>query len=452
MLWCALLPSSSPPAPAPSRTDGGVMPAMPDAVVFWALRFTPRVTRMDEAVLMEVQASLRLFGGVAALRERVTAEAAELAVDRLAWGGNSLMALALARAGLSDVEPMPVAERLDALPLACLSAARAHQTTLSQLGCRTLGDVRRLPRGGVARRFDKTLLHALDQLHGQVPEIPTWVTLPEHFEARLELPWRVDDGPSLMVGARRLLLQLAGWLTARHSGVTAFTLHWRHDAMRARAAGEGGQLTVRTAEATRDVDHLGRLLAEHLAQVALAAPVGDLRLQVDAAVPLATTSESWLPDADEGGESLPHWLERLAARLGEQRVLRPVLQADHRPEAMCRWQPASVPLPRTPHRAPHSTQEGPDRAPNWPQPGFLLPEPLRLMVRHDRPHYLGELQLLLGPQRLEGGWWDRDEASDEHHNVARDYWVAWSGQAGLLWVFRTRLDDALAWYLHGHFA
>jgi protein ImuB len=428
------------------------MPAMPDAVVVWALRFTPRVTRMDEAVLMEVQASLRLFGGVAALRERVTAEAAELAVDRLAWGGNSLVALALARAGLSDVESLPVEEGIDALPLACLSAARVHQKTLSQLGCRTLGDVRRLPRGGVARRFDKALLHALDQLHGQVVETPTWVTPPEHFEATLELPWRVDDGPSLMVGARRLLLQLAGWLTARHCGTTAFTLHWRHDAMRSRAAGEGGQLTVRTAEATRDVDHLGRLLAEHLAQVELAAPVGDLRLQVDEAVPLAAISASWLPDADAGGESLPHWLERLAARLGEQRVLRPVLQADHRPEAMCRWQPASGPLPRTAHRVPHSTQEGPDRDPNWPQPGFLLPEPLRLMVRHDRPHYLGELQLLLGPQRLEGGWWDRDEASGEHHNVARDYWVAWSGQAGLLWVFRTRLDDALAWYLHGHFA
>jgi protein ImuB len=451
MLWCALLPSSSPPAPAPSRTDGGVTPAMPDAVVFWALRFTPRVTRVDEAVLMEVQASLRLFGGLQALRERVTAEATELAVDRLAWGGNSLVALALARAGLSDVGPMPVAEQLDALPLACLSAAWAHQTTLSQLGCRTLGDVRRLPRGGVARRFDKTLLHALDQLHGRVPEIHTWVSPPEHFEARLELPWRVDDGPSLMVGARRLLLQLAGWLTARHCGVTAFTLYWRHDAMRSRAAGEGGHLTVRTAEATRDVDHLGRLLTEHLAKVVLAAPVGDLRLQVDHAVPLAATSESWLPDADEGSEPLPHWLERLAARLGEQRVLRPVLQADHRPEAMCRWQPASLPLPRAPRRVDDATGPCAGHG-DGPQPGFLLPEPLRLMVRHDRPHYLGELQLLLGPQRLEGGWWDRDEASGEHHNVARDYWVAWSGQAGLLWVFRTRLNDALAWYLHGHFA
>jgi protein ImuB len=36
--------------------------------------------------------------------------------------------------------------------------------------------------------------------------------------------------------------------------------------------------------------------------------------------------------------------------------------------------------------------------------------------------------------------------------VARDYWVALSAHAGLLWVFQTRLDEAPAWYLHGHFA
>jgi protein ImuB len=37
-------------------------------------------------------------------------------------------------------------------------------------------------------------------------------------------------------------------------------------------------------------------------------------------------------------------------------------------------------------------------------------------------------------------------------NVVRDYWVALSAEAGVLWVFQTRLDGAPAWYLHGHFA
>lgn len=447
-------PTAQPQNPVDSPT---ATPAASPAqgLSLWALRFTPRVARLDEAVVMDVAASLRLFGGAAALRQQVQAEAAELGCTRIAWAPNSLAALALARAGQpggAALSPPALAAQLDRLPLATLSATAPHRQTLAHIGCRTLGDLRRLPRGGVARRFDKTLLHALDQLYGLAPEVHTWVALPEVFDARLELPHRVDDATALMAGARHLLLQLAGWLAARHSGVTAFTLHWAHDAMRSRGAGEGGQLTVRTAQPTREVEHLTRLLAEHLARVTLAEPVGDLRLVADDVRPLAPRNASWLPDdAQAEGETLAHALERIAVRLGPERVQRPVLVDDHRPEHMCRWQAAGQALPRRP-----SAPDGHDAeiafGPGLPQPAFVLPQPLKLLVRQHRPIYQGELQLLLGPQRVEGGWWDRDETIGQTRHAVRDYWVALSPLAGVLWVFQTRLADEPAWYLHGHFA
>jgi hypothetical protein len=61
--------------------------------------------------------------------------------------------------------------------------------------------------------------------------------------------------------------------------------------------------------------------------------------------------------------------------------------------------------------------------------------------------------LLSGPHRVEGGWWHlgEDDASTRH--VERDYWVALSQYAGVLWVYQERLaGDATAWYLHGSFA
>jgi protein ImuB len=90
--------------------------------------------------------------------------------------------------------------------------------------------------------------------------------------------------------------------------------------------------------------------------------------------------------------------------------------------------------------------------PAWPQPALLLEQPLRLPVIAHRPQHQGELLLLLGPQRVEGGWWDRDEAQGHIRHAVRDYWVARSARAGLLWVFQTRLADEPAWYLHGFFA
>jgi protein ImuB len=84
---------------------------------------------------------------------------------------------------------------------------------------------------------------------------------------------------------------------------------------------------------------------------------------------------------------------------------------------------------------------------------------LRLAEREHRPIYQGPLQMLLGPDRVEGGWWHRSAGNGHGHggdeealNVQRDYWLALSPHAGLLWVFQQRLaGDQTAWFLHGHF-
>jgi protein ImuB len=459
MLWSALRLSCDAPSCPPSEgamPAGHAVPAEPPgtgavgaagalrALSVWALQFTPRVALAPDAVLMEVQASTRLFGGKRALRDRVVQESHELGVGQVAWAPTSLAALALARAGIENGFKRPLADLLDALPLHTFDAVQPHALTLSHLGCRTLGDVRRLPRAGLSRRFDAHLLKALDQAHGLQPEVHEWVVLPEHFHERLELMHRIDLAPAMLQGARRLLLLLAGWLSARHCGTTAFTLQWAHDAMRSRQAGAGGEITIRTAEPTRDIEHLCRLLAEHLARVELLAPVGELALVADEVCPLAPPSGSLLPDAVRVAEPLHLVLERLAARLGPEQVLRPHLQADHRLEWMCQWQNAALALP--PHAAALAAM------PDGPQPTFVLPQPLKLLERAHRPCYQGDLTLLVGPQRVEGGWWDRDDAQGAMRHVMRDYWVAWSERAGLLWVFQTRLNQQTAWYLHGHFA
>lgn len=56
---------------------------------------------------------------------------------------------------------------------------------------------------------------ALDQAYGLRPEVYEWLTLPETFQARLELMSRVETAPALLFGARRLLIQMCGWLAAR---------------------------------------------------------------------------------------------------------------------------------------------------------------------------------------------------------------------------------------------
>lgn len=442
--WLALCLPACPARPAEASPQSQGL-SQQQALGCWALQFTPRVALFEEAVLMEVHASERLFGGAPALQERLASEAVALGCTAMASAPTSLAALALARGrpapaapGLVDGWAQPLPRLLDRLPLNTLHAIAAHQSVLSRLGCRTLGDVRKLPRGGLNRRFVADLLLTLDQAYGDQPACHEWMRLPEVFHARLELPGRVDTAPAMMVGAERLLMQMAGWLAARRAGVRRLTLSWQHDALRARHVQSQGHLRLHTAEATRHTGHLARLLSEHLARVHLEAPVGDLALQADEVEPLADSTPSLLLEEGKRQQPLHELLERLAARLGPARVRRPVLVSDHRIERMQHWQPADQPLPA---RTPPSAEQG-------PQPTWVLPQPLKLVVRQHKPVYQGALQLMAGPQRVEAGWWDQSDA-------LRDYYVALSPQAGWLWIYRERMPSDEGdgdWFLHGVFA
>jgi protein ImuB len=89
-------------------------------------------------------------------------------------------------------------------------------------------------------------------------------------------------------------------------------------------------------------------------------------------------------------------------------------------------------------------------------PTWLLATPQRLAVQRHRPLYQGPLTLLAGPQRIEAAWWEPDATGTAAAPAAlRDYFVARSAQAGLLWIYRERLAQAGAqpgWFLHGLFA
>lgn len=441
-------------------------------LALWAQQFTPRLACVPsdsvfgDALVLELSASERLFGGRQQLARRLLRESRQLGVQAISWAPTSLAAIALARCGIRHGMGQPLPQVLAPLPLQAIDAVACHAELLSQLGCQSLGAVHALPRGALARRMDTGILSALDQAHGLLSDRYPWIQLPARFDARLELPMRIDQADALMHGARHLLLQLCGWLAAQRAGVRSFRLGWCHDAMRSRHVGDGGELTVHTASTTRDLQHLCRLLQEHLAHVQLQAPVGELRLHADAPEALQERSASLLPDKTADGESLEQVLERITARLGADQVQRPLLRPDHRPEWQVQWLPAQ---PASKAKA------APLHVPPIAQPSFLLPTPLQLLQdKQSQPLYHGPLQLLLGPQRIEGGWWHRSPGflplaestannqpndpvsaptAQTAHTALRDYWVAHSAHAGLLWIFHTRLSaHSSAWFLHGRFA
>ena len=434
MLWVAL---QALPEPAPAELVDGCT-----ALGWWALQFTPKVARVDDALLLELSASERLWGGRSALLRHIHAADKPVAGVHFARGASSLIALAqlqlLQSQSLSNRARSRTAP--DDLPLATLAAARPHLATLERLGCTRWGQLRALPRGGVARRFGAGLLDALDRAYGQAPDSYPWLLLPEQFDATLELGSQVEAAPALLFAARRLFNQLQLWLQARHAGVLALLLGWTMDERRNTAS--HGELVLRTAEPSADMAHLQRLLAEQLARITLPAPVLYLHLRSLETEKLRGESASLLPLEQVSGDSLLQMQERLCARLGVGQVLQVQALAEHRPERMQLWQT----LAEETRQGKFAQSDQRVLYPSW-----LLARPLRLAVRDQCPQYSGPLTLLAGPQRLEAAWWDGADCA------LRDYFLARSEQFGLLWIYRERLSTELAgsessWYLHGLFA
>ena len=466
MRWIALQPT-----PDAALADAHA------AWTWWALQFTPLVARVESALLLEVSGSVRLFGGGDALVENLFKPNWPLARVQYAQGATSLIAFGRLQCVGStregEGEGAACCLPPDALPLHTLAAARAHLPTLARLGLTNWGQLRAMPRGGLARRFGAGLVDALDCAYGQRAEVYPWLTLPEVFDAPLELLSSVESASALLFGARRLLAQLQLWLRARQRGVLGLELLWELDARRSNAlhvddhhSGDGqGRLELRTAQPTQDMQHLARLLGEQLAQVTLPAPVLHLRLRSLQTQPMAGESISLLPDDVRHGDSLHQLLERLSARLGPQQVRRATLHADHRPERMQQWHAAATAQVQAGTRKPspiatksivtksYSTRaRGLNSLNNLPKmalyPHRLLNTPLRLTVHQGVAQYEGgPLTLLAGPQRLEAGWLDGDTQC-----ALRDYYVARSPVAGLLWVYCERLSGQACWYLHGLYA
>jgi len=413
-----------------------------ESLACWAGGFTSEVCLPEEAaILLEIGASLRLFGGLDPLLGRIMrgidaqghAAVAALAPTPQAalWLAGQGAAAGSCGALIRCPEFAEMREALSALPVSALDLSPAEMTKLSGFGVRLLGDLLRLPRTGLTRRLGLAFTQRLARALGELPDPRPRFVFPDRFREPLELPFRVDDVERLFFAAQRLLASLCGWLSVRAAGVAECLLLLHHE------DGAACHVVLAFGSATRDAGRIGRVLRERLArlgQEVRMAPVVALELLAEATESLPGRERGLFGDA-AAGEGVEHLIERLCARLGEASVHTLVTVAAHRPECASRL------------RRPGTAWEAGELVTAGPRPCWLLPQPKPLSEIDGRPQHGGPLKLLAGPERIESGWWDAGEP-EAPGDVRRDYFIALSPHQERLWIFR----DAAGWFLHGFYA
>ncbi|MDR9754974.1 DNA polymerase Y family protein [Pseudomonas sp. SZMC_28357] len=385
----------------------------------WAYRFSAQVSvHYPRTLLFEIESSLGLFGSWPQLEARLRTELTDLGFrHRIVAAPNPVAARVLANAydGLVVPDGAALQQHLGRLPVDRIGLPQNVAIALSRMGLRNLSQVQTLPRASLARRFPADVLKHLDALLGARRLALTFYLPPDRFDVRIELNFDVQSHQALLFPLKRLTADLSAFLCGRDSGVQRFTLHLEHAGL------PDSLIKVGLLSAERDAAMLFELARGRLEQVQVAAPVRGFRLSAED-LPAFVPQRQELFD-DRPQQSLP-WeqlRERLRARLGDEAVHGLGFQADHRPERS--WLANGE---RHPCVANPCVQ----------RPGWLLREPLAV---HE-----GSARILMGPERIESGWWDGDD-------VRRDYYLIQtrSGQHG--WAYRTVGEGGPLW-LQGWFA
>ncbi|HET6724466.1 MAG TPA: DNA polymerase Y family protein [Gammaproteobacteria bacterium] len=389
--------------------------AMLDRLAAWSQRFTSVVSPEPPAMLLlEIGGSFKLFGGIETLRKRLKAElAAQGLAAQLALAPTPRAALWLARAGMEMGDAHGLAGQLGTLPLATLRLPERTARDFERLGVRTLREVFRLPRDGLARRFGPALLRDWDRALGQLPEARRQWQAEHHFAAERELPIALHETGRIEVFVNDLIAELAAALRRHDAGIDSLTLVFEHSRLPPTA------VRLRLLAISRDLAHLQRLVHTRLERLHLPAAAVAIRLH-------SGFFKSMIPDAATLLETRPEpaaertaLVETLRARLGRAAVCSLAPAADPRPEYA--WQRVEPGI-----QASEAI---------WPRrPIWLLQKPRPLS---ERP------RLISGPERIEAGWWSEGA-------LGRDYYIARTPVGAQWWVYREHRSER--WFLHGYFA
>ena len=416
-----------------------------------ANRYGPWVAKASalpiDKLVVDVSGCAHLFGGEAAMLDDLQRQARAIGISvKAAIAEHLLAAMALAEFGRDDERialPGEAWQALQKLPVTALGVEGTIDEktwrSFRRLGIRRIAELGAMPTSSLRARFGADLVRELERARGRRGEV---LAMRPHLPPpRLFLdlydPARTPEEVERHV--TRLITALCDRLAEQRLGAERLLVTLTEQ--RARRSTER-RIRVGAAFANRDASRWMRLLCER--QGVFDPGDGIERIQIQALTAPLDGGQSELL-GDRADDSINHLIERLSARLGEDRVQRLAPRDTHLPENA--W-----------HRMPALSGQASERFTSKvdvrrPLSLFTRPQPIRVEA-DGTPELLrwrGAATRILratGPERIAPPWWQGSAASNLSQ---RDYWRVQTERGDRLWIFQN-IDEAGHWYLHGRFA
>ena len=495
-----------------------------EALALWCGRYGPAVnTDGPHGLWIDISGVAHLFGGEAELL-------ADLARRLAGFGLTARLGLASALAAAHAIACYAPSRRLhdriapqhDAapilagLPVEALRLEAAVLLLLRRLGLKRIGQLYDLPRAALKRRFPsreaaQAVLLRLDQALGRAAEPLTALRAPPQHTVRRAFGEPLISNEGLFAALADMIDELCAIFAAHHIGARRLTLTlYRSD-------GTSVEQTVGFSAPAGRPAHIQRLLTERLARfqessggredtALLGLGIDGLGLAAERTQSLAPLQTGMLtgPKLDSAGStaSLAALVDRLANRLGPQRVYRLSPGASHIPERAQVRVSALESAAASEKVARNQDPPWPARpdAKDWganvrgpPRPCLLLSSPEPILVTAEIPEgpparftwrrLTRRIVVAEGPERIAPEWWrglahrpsslqeapsSQESGTSPRSARTRDYYRVEDDSGARYWVFRDGLyqdrdederEDrpegfgALPrWYVHGFYA
>ncbi len=493
----------------------------------WCTRYSPW-TAPDfsqdggaDGVKLEIAGSAHLWGGEAELAADLSHRLARQGIaHRLAiadtigaaWGvarhasedeaGAAICCRPAAGAANFIVAPGAAREAIAPLPVAALRLDPALVQGLHRVGLRQVGDIIKMPRDALARRFGEEIGRRLDEALGDLPEPLCPLTEAPTRRVRLSFAEPIADPADLALAIERLTQDLVARLAREGMGVRRLDLGFH------RVDGRVERIRIGTARPSRDPAHLARLLIGKLDTVDPGFGIEDAILaafaveNLPAEQPLLPAGgERACPGLDPGvgvrgghGSDIAPLFDRIGAQLGLDALARPEARESHIPErasvAVPIGESSAIKEPPRPPLGGEGRVRGAGKAGADPHPAaadatatlsrivgeglrkpprpvrlFAPPEPIEAFwVLPDDPPFrftwrrqVHRVAQADGAERIAEEWWRPDgQLVDAAGNpdAIRDYYRVEDETGRRFWLFRAGLpgDPPPRWFVHGLFA
>ena len=386
--------------------------------------WTPDITLLEDGLLLNIAGSIRLFGGIPSLVDQIQIWIFKIAINPcIAVMPTAASAILCGRSGKTLIvnSKKDIRPAINKLPSTHLITDIKGRRLLTQIGARTIGDLLRLPRDGLARRFTPHLITQLDQLVGDASD-PQIIFKPAlKFSEQFALDAAVSNMTLLQPLAYQLLEKLCHYLHKKHA--QAEEMQWQLTNDR----DEIYNIPVLLTKPNRELISLNELSRLAFENTQIKAPITAIMLQVNRFSVFTPSSKDLFENRTKSGDESNSIVEKLRNRLGKNAVHGLRVRADHRPEkAWDRCDPGQI----------GAALFGGAR------PLWLLETPKSIRVSNGQLFFGNQtLSIQQSRERICSGWWDGQ-------TVRRDYYFAETASIKL-WIFRDL--DSGSWHLHGIF-